>query len=177
MTAAVFVDTNVLVYARDASEPAKQARAAAWLDLLWRDQSGRTSMQVLSEYYVSLTRKLQPRVAPADAWDEVNELLTWRPQPIDESVMRRGQEVELRYRLNWWDCLVIAAAQLQGCALLLSEDLQDGGVYGGVTVRSPFTLAINEPVAPYTVTPKLAPRHRPRGRPRRSPGRLDARVS
>jgi len=60
MTAPVFVETNVLVYARDAGSAAKQARAAAWLEILWREQVGRTSMQVLSEYYVTLTRKLDP---------------------------------------------------------------------------------------------------------------------
>jgi predicted nucleic acid-binding protein len=48
-TALVFVDTNVFLYARDAGEPTKQPRAAAWLEQLWRERSGRTSMQVLSE--------------------------------------------------------------------------------------------------------------------------------
>ena len=167
MIVPVFVDTNVLVYARDAGEPAKQARAAAWLEMLWREQLGRTSTQVLSEYYVTLTRKLDPRVAPAEAWDDVSAFLTWRPQPIDEAVMQRGREIELRYRLGWWDCLIVAAAQLQGCALLLSEDLQDGGVYGGVTVRSPFTTGVNEPAAPYAAT-SAARRHPRRGRPKRA---------
>jgi predicted nucleic acid-binding protein len=49
MTAPVFVDTNVLVYARDASETARQARAAAWLAYLWGERAGRVSTQVLSE--------------------------------------------------------------------------------------------------------------------------------
>ena len=167
MTAPIFVDTNVLVYARDAREPAKQARAAGWLEQLWREQLGRTSMQVLSEYYVTLTRKLDPNVAPAEAWDDVSAFLTWRPQPIDESVMRRGQEIEQRHSLNWWDSLVIAAAELQGCALLLSEDLRDGGVYGGVTVRSPFTISVEEPAGTYAVA-SAAHRHPPRGRPRQA---------
>ena len=167
MIVPVFVDTNVLVYARDAREPAKRARAVAWLELLWREQLGRTSMQVLSEYYVTLTRKLEPRVAPAEAWDDVSALFTWRPQAIDERVMQRGQEIELRYRLGWWDCLVVAAAQVQGCALLLSEDLQDGGVYGGVTVASPFTMGVSEPAATYAAV-SAARRHPQRGRPKRA---------
>ena len=57
MTGRVFVDTNVLLYARDGSEPAKQPRARIWLEHLWRDMAGRTSMQVLSEYYFNVTRK------------------------------------------------------------------------------------------------------------------------
>ena len=60
MTVPVFVDTNVLLYARDVGEPHKQPRAAAWLEWLWRQQLGRTSVQVLSEYYVNVTRKLDP---------------------------------------------------------------------------------------------------------------------
>jgi len=168
MTAAVFVDSNVFVYSRDVGQPRKRELAANWLEYLWREQLGRTSVQVLSEYYVTVTRKLDPGLSSAEAWDSVSELMAWHPQPNDENVLRRARDIELRYRVNWWDCLIVAAAQLQGCALLLSEDLQDGGVYGGVTVRSPFTLAINEPAAAYTVTPKVAARHRPRGRPRRS---------
>lgn len=166
MTAAVFVDTNVLVYARDARDPSKQARAAAWLDLLWHDESGHISVQVLSEYYVTLTRRLEPRVAPTDAWDEVTELLAWRPQPIDETVLRRGRDVEHRYRLSWWDSLIVAAAQVQSCELLLSEDLQDGAAYGGVTVRSPFTLSAEEPTAAYSAVPSVVSRHPARGRPK-----------
>jgi len=168
MTAAVFVDTNLLVYSRDPREPTKQARAIAWLGLLWRKQSGRTSCQVLSEYYITVTRKLEPRVASAEAWDDVSAFLTWRPQAIDEALIQRGREIEQRYRLNWWDCLIVAAAQLQGCALLLSEDMRDGADYGGVTVRNPFTLEVSEPTATYAVAPIAARRHPPRGRPKRT---------
>jgi predicted nucleic acid-binding protein len=168
MTAPVFVDTNVLVYARDAGDPAKQTRAAAWLENLWREQMGRTSMQVLSEYYVTLTRKLDPGLPPADAWDDVSALFTWRPQPIDEALMQRGRDIEQRHRLSWWDSMIVAAAAVQGCAVLLSEDFQDGGVYAGVTVRSPFTLSVNEPAASYAVLPTAARGHPRRGRPRRA---------
>ena len=139
MTAPVFVDTNVFVYARDASESLKQPQAAQWLDHLWREQLGRTSTQVLSEYYVTVTRTLDPGLDPDDAWDDVETLFTWRP---------------------------IAAAQFQGCALLLTEDLQDGAVYGGVSVRSPFTLHLGEEASAYSAV-AVAKRLRKRGRPKR----------
>ena len=61
MTALVFVESNVLVYARDAMEPARQSRAAYWISHLWNERLGRASIQVLSEYYVTITRKLRPR--------------------------------------------------------------------------------------------------------------------
>jgi predicted nucleic acid-binding protein len=167
MTAAVFVDTNVFLYARDAREPRKQAAAASWLGALWREQAGRTSMQVLSEFYVNATRAPSRLTADA-AWEGVHALLAWNPLPIDRAVLETTREVERRYRLNWWDCQVVAAAQLQGCSLLLTEDLQDGATYGGVTVRSPFTLAVSEAASSYHAAPAIASRHRPRGRPRKA---------
>lgn len=168
MSVPVFVDANVFLYARDASEPSKQPRAAAWIEYLWREQLGRTSVQVLSEYYVNVTRKLDPGLPADDAWDDVQALLAWRPQSIDEMLLRRGRDVELRHRLSWWDSLIVAAAQLQGCTLLLSEDFQDGGVYGEVTVRSPFSLALGEGVAEYRPASTAAAGHPPRGRPKRA---------
>ena len=167
MTAPVFVDTNVLLYARDAGEPGKQPRAAAWLDLLWRRQLGRTSIQVLSEYYVNVTRKLYPGLPQDDAWDDVLALFTWHPQPVDDALMMRGRDIERRYRLSWWDSLVVGAAQLQGCAVLLTEDLQDGGSYGSVTVRNPFAHAIDEPMPSYPAASPVARAHPKRGRPRK----------
>ena len=166
MTAAVFVDANVLVYARDPRETTKQPRAAEWIAHLWRKGAARTSVQVLSEYYVIATRKLAPRVPADDAWGDVRAFMAWRPQPIDEALLQRAREIEERHRLSWWDSMVVAAAQLQDCALLLTEDLHDGATYGGVTARSPFTLAAEEPRAEYAVA-STAPRHPPRGRPRK----------
>ena len=55
-----FVDTNVLAYARDTSEPDKQPLAARWMEHLWRTGTGRTSMQVLDEYDITVTRNLSP---------------------------------------------------------------------------------------------------------------------
>src|SRR5262245_49445828 len=112
MTEKAFVDTNVFVYAFDTAHRAKQATAAAMLDVLWREQSGRTSMQVLNELYVTLTRKLSRKIAPESAWDIVVSLAAWDPQPVDRELLVRWREIEQRYRLSWWDSLVVAAAQL-----------------------------------------------------------------
>ena len=163
----IFVDTNVFIHARQAREPVKQRLAKAWLDHAWREQSGRTSVQVLSEYYVNVTRKIDPPRDPHDAWDDVKALMTWNPAPVDRALLEAGHNVEARYRLSWWDALIVAAAQLQGCTLLLTEDLQDGANYDGVTVRSPFTLAVAEAASAYQAGPAPASRHRPRGRPRK----------
>lgn len=174
MTALVFVDTNLLVYARDTRDAMKRATASEWIRLLWSQERGRTSVQVLNEYYDVITRKF-PAVRAEDAWEDVRYYLSaWNPQVLDFEVLDLAHEVESRYRLDWWDCLIVAAAQAQNCLLLLSEDLQDGADYGGVVVRSPFTLRIAEESAAYSVPPRQVSRHRGRGRPRRHPSPVTA---
>lgn len=83
MTESVFVDTNVLVYRHDATDPIKQARADAWYMHLWRRRCGRLSFQVLQEMYATLTRKLKPGVAPPKAQRIVRALKAWQPIAID----------------------------------------------------------------------------------------------
>jgi len=168
MTGPCFVDANVFVYAGDARDAAKQRSAIAWLDALWEAQFGRTSAQVLSESYVVLARLARTSGLTQDPWRSVQKYFVWNPLAIDESVLRRAHEIEQRHRISWWDSMIVAAAQIQDCALLLTEDLQDGGIYGTVTVRSPFTLEVREAAATYAVTPRAASPHRPRGRPRRT---------
>jgi predicted nucleic acid-binding protein len=129
--------------------------------------AGRTSTQVLSEYYVNVTKKLVPGLPPEDAWDDVQALLAWEPQAVEGALLQRARTVGGRYGLSWWDGLVVAAAQAQGCSLLLTEDLQDGAAYGGVTVRSPFTLSLGEEAAAYGAAPAAVARQRSRGRQRR----------
>jgi predicted nucleic acid-binding protein len=135
----VFVDTNVLVYARDAGETVKQPKARAWLEHLWRTRSGRLSQQVLSEFYVTVTRKLDPGLPPADARAEVRDLSAWRPIAIDTDVIEAAWALEDAHSLSFWDALIVAAAAATRCDVLLSEDLSDGQTYDGVTVFSPFT--------------------------------------
>ena len=166
MIAPVFVDSNVLVYMRDVTEQAKRSRATEWIAHLWSERLGRTSFQVLSEFYVTVTRKLKPGLSQEAAWHEVEVFLAWQPQPIDGTLLKRAREIEQRHRLSWWDSMVVAAAQMQDCALLLTEDLQDGAAYGSVTVRSPFTLAVEESRGKYEIA-SAAQQHPPRGRPRK----------
>lgn len=165
MTVRCFVDASVLLQARDPRDPIKQARASHWLDRLWQQRSGRTSVQVLAEFYVMATRGLKPRVAADLAWDDVNRYLTWLPQDTNEPLMRRARDIERRYQLAWWDATVVAAALLQDCLILLSDELPDGAVFGQLAVRSPYSSLLEETPAEYIVT-RPVPLHRPRGRPR-----------
>ena len=165
MTALVFVDTNVLVYARDAANTGKQRLATESLQSLWRDRTGRTSIQVMSECYATLTRQLH--LQSDLAWDYVSVLNAWNPLPVNHEVMIRAREVERRYRTSWWDSTIVAAAQEQNCKILLSEDFQDGMKFDQLIVRNPFNDQVQEPPAEYTVSVTPRPRHRPRGRPSR----------
>lgn len=138
MTGRWFVDANVLVYSRDESEPSKRPLALTWLHELWAERCGCTSIQALSEYYVTVTRKLKPGMPAESAWALVDRLLAWRPAALDEAMVVRARAVEDRYGLHWWDCLIVAAAQGQSCDYLLTEDLQDGQVFDRVQVVDPF---------------------------------------
>jgi predicted nucleic acid-binding protein len=161
-----FVDTNVLVYSVDARDSVKRARANAWLERLWQQRTGRTSVQVLTEFYTSATRKIAPRISSDQAWEEATRYFAWSPRQIDMPLLVRARDIERRYAISWWDSMVVAAALLQDCQVLLTEDLQDGMVFGTLAVRSPFSTVIEEPPAAYQVQ-VAAPLHRPRGRPKR----------
>jgi predicted nucleic acid-binding protein len=155
MTDRVFVDTNVLLYARDPSEGHKHVTALQWLDRLWDDGNGRTSVQVLNEFYDAATRRLPRPLSSDEAWDDVVALLAWQPQSIDERLLHSARANGQRFKLSWWDSLIVAAAQAQQCPILLTEDLQHGMTMSGVRVQSPFVGVVNEGIS-------LRPRSRPR---------------
>ena len=134
----VFTDTNVLVYARDASESEKQPVALQWMDQLWDTAQGRLSVQVLNEYYVTVTRKLKPGMTRRDAQADIQNLITWNPVPVNGASVIRAWTVERQFGLQFWDALIVASAQQAGCRYLLTEDLQDGQDLDGVVVVNPF---------------------------------------
>jgi len=139
VSSSVFVDTNVLVYLRDSSDPEKQRAAARWMAYLWDTGGGRLSLQVLQEYYVTVTRKLNPGLPPPEAREDVAALRVWSPLPPDTELLEEAWTVEDRYELSFWDSLIVASAHRLECSVLLTEDLQDGQDLGGVVVQSPFT--------------------------------------
>ena len=144
MTGPVFVDTNVFVYRHDDSVPAKQFRAEQWITFLIASRTGRLSYQVLQELYATLTR---PRLNfdSSEARRIVQLLSTWQPLRTDLNILERAWHVQERRAISWWDSLIVAAAQASECAVLLTEDLQAGQVFDGVTVVDPFALADRKP--------------------------------
>lgn len=138
MMGPVFVDTNVLVYRHDITNPVKQSRADDWYGLLWRQRCGRLSFQVLQELYSTLTRKLKPGLDLPQARQLVRVLATWRPVTIDVAILERAWLLQDHNLLSWWDALIVAAAQACKCEILLTEDLQHGQRFGTVMVLDPF---------------------------------------
>lgn len=136
-----FVDTNVLVYARDASEPAKQPVARRWLESLWASQTARLSAQVLNEYYAVTTRKLSLGLDRDVVRADIRSLMVWRPIPLDLTVIEGAWTIQDRHGVSWWDSLIISAAQVAGCAWLLTEDLEHERLFDGVRVIDPFRTA------------------------------------
>ena len=146
MTGPVFVDTNVLVYWRDVSDPVKQSRAEDWIAYLGRGRAARISFQVLQELYATLTRKAQPTFDAEEARAIVRDLAALRPVAVDMTILERAWRVQERYILSWWDALIVAAAHTCACSALLTEDLQHGQLLDEVRVIDPFA------------SPELAPR-------------------
>ena len=138
MTGNVFVDTNIFVYSRDKSEPKKQKRALELVKELWESGLGRISTQVLSEYYVTVTQKLSPGLNSVDAWQDVEDLLSWKPLAIDTRVLEKARLCQLEYGLSWWDSLIVSAAFFTDCPAIISEDMSSEQRYLGIGVENPF---------------------------------------
>lgn len=154
MTDRVFVDTNIWVYAVDAAEPAKQARARAVLDPATAQRLV-TSAQVLGEFYVTVTRKFERAIAH-DIADRMVERMARLPVvPIDADRVRAAMDGVRTWGISYWDALIVASARAAGCTRLLTEDLADGETYGGVQIENPFVdrPRLSEVPAPYAATP------------------------
>jgi predicted nucleic acid-binding protein len=136
MTATVFVDTNVFIYALDPADLKKQEAALAWREELWRSGLGKISFQVLQEFYVKATQKWPEARDSVQA--EIRDLLTWQPVKVDAALFELSWKLQGRFQLSFWDALVVAAAKSTSCRYLLTEDLQAGQDLDGVLVVNPF---------------------------------------
>lgn len=144
----IFVDTNILAYARDTRDPVKQQIAERWLVALAHNRQGRLSWQVLAEFYAVAThpRKL---AAPIDrVRADIVALQVWQPLMPDAVLFETAWRLADRYDFCWWDALIVAAARRSDCGLLLSEDLHDGLVIDGVLrILDPFASGADQPPA------------------------------
>ena len=136
MSARSFFDTNVLVYADDKAAPAKQRRALALVAEHRRAGTGVVSLQVLQEYFVTVTRKLQVDSSTARRKVELlAEFDVAAPQVAD---ILAAIDLHRLHGLSFWDALVLRSAKQAGCSVLFSEDLQEAREIDGVRIVNPF---------------------------------------
>jgi len=133
-----FVDTNVLVYAHARQESEKQRIAKALLADLWRAGAGVVSTQILAEFYATLTRKAAISAPRHAARELVRQYSRWSVILIQPADVTHAAEVEEEAQINFWDALMIVAAERSGAARLLTEDLHHGQTLLGVRIENPF---------------------------------------
>lgn len=137
MTAEIFIDTNILLYAQS-KHPAEARKREVARECLQRPGIG-FSTQVLGEFYVNATKKLEPPLGHDSALRILQKLEPFPIAPISPRDVYRALELKVRYQLSYWDSLIIAAAAGLGCRTVVSEDLSDGQVLEGIAVLNPFT--------------------------------------
>jgi predicted nucleic acid-binding protein len=139
MSARVLVDTNVLVYAYDRSQPEKQQQALAVLDQLAQDDAGALTTQILAEFFVTVSRKLAAPLSVADAYTRIeNLLLAWTVFETSALVVLEAARGVRDHQLSYWDAQIWATARLFQLPVVLSEDFATGSTLEGVRFVNPF---------------------------------------
>ena len=135
-----FVDSNVLIYSVDPSAGRKGERARALLAELWGRRSGCVSIQVLQEFYVTVTGKLPQRLSLTEGARKVADFAAWTlHQPAKDDLLS-ALEFHREAQISFWDAMIVHAARAINATVLYSEDLTHGASVGGVAVRNPFAV-------------------------------------
>ena len=138
MPSRTFFDTNVLVYLFDADAPRKQTRAREILARSLEQEEAVVSTQVLQEFFVTVTRKLERALTAGAAEAALQRLMALPVVQIDPEMILAAAVCSRRDRISFWDALILTTASAAGCERVLSEDLQHGRSFGTVQVVNPF---------------------------------------
>ncbi len=131
-----FIDTNIVVYANDRRDPAKQQTAIEIIRKAFIDRNGIISIQVLQEYAsVALAKLGQSEETVLHQLALLGTLEVTKPNP---SSVRRAVEIKKLYGISFWDASIIVSAEDARCVNILSEDLNAGQRYSGIKVINPF---------------------------------------
>lgn len=134
-----FVDTNVLLYSASTAREEKTKKEIA-LALLDGDDLA-LSVQVLQEFYVQATRTSKSgRLSHDEASSLIEAFARFRVQETTLALVRASLDAKERFGISYWDAAIVEAARSLGCETVLSEDLNDGQDYVGVTVENPFRV-------------------------------------
>lgn len=133
----IALDTNLLAYAEGVNDDDRRTAAIAIIDRLDPEQTF-LPVQALGELFAVLVKRAgRSRAAARDAvlqWGDTFPLIESSPDGL-----MRAMDLAADHQLPMWDALIFASAAEAGCRLLLSEDLQDGFTWGGLTVVNPFS--------------------------------------
>ena len=133
-----FLDTNILIYAFDASTDRKHEIAKALYEKLLVGNSGCTSLQILQEFFVSVVYKSPKKLQISEAREIIQNLAAWPVhRPFADDILA-AIDLSVRYQISFWASMVIRSARQTGCNILWSEDLAHGQDYDGVLVQNPF---------------------------------------
>lgn len=138
MSAKAFVDTNILVYAHDRSAGFKHETARALIEQLWESGTGLLSTQVLQEFCVSVRRNAAHPLALAEIRLLIQDYLSWEVVVNAPEAAIQALELEARYKISFWDALILCAADKGGADILYSEDFSSGQKYGNIHAVNPF---------------------------------------
>jgi len=139
-----FVDTNILVYAYDSTAGKKHETAQGLVKQLWKSQCGFISIQVLQELFVSLTRKIDSPLDIDLATQLIRDLSTWQMCVPDKDDVLQAIEICRRYKISFWDAMIIQSAKSGGCKKIWSEDLSEAQTYNQIRIINPFTITENK---------------------------------
>lgn len=137
-TSREFIDTNVLVYAHDTSAGDKHIVARELLAKLWSGGQGCLSIQVLQEFYTTITRKVRRPLDRETALQRVVNLSRWLVHSPTSADVVAAIQLHHSLPVSFWDAMIIVSARRLECTVLWSEDLHDGQTIEGVGVRNPF---------------------------------------
>ena len=137
MSARSFFDTNVLVYTDDKASPAKQRRALDLIAEHRRAGTGVVSLQVLQEYFVTVTCKLHVDVRIARR--KVELLADFDVAAPEVTDILAAIDLHRLHGFSFWDALIVRSAKQAGCSILLSEDFKDAREFNGLRVVNPFS--------------------------------------
>ena len=140
MSARCFIDTNILIYGHETPTGEKHVRARELLEQLWREGQGVISTQVLQEFCVNVIRKSRSPVSFAELSSTVRDLMKWEVVTNQAAGVLRALQIQDRYGISFWDALIVHSAEVSKTAVLYSEDLSDGQMYGTVRVVNPFKV-------------------------------------
>jgi predicted nucleic acid-binding protein len=133
-----FLDTNILVYAYDRSAGQKHHLAVQLMEGCWEYENGCLSLQVLQEFFVTVTRKFATPLDHQVARQIVADLAQWHTHAPRASDLLLAIDLQQSCQLAFWDAMILQSATSLGCQQLLSEDLNHGQIYGAVEVINPF---------------------------------------